>query len=171
MLDDGSALNKFTMKCEGTTMGVEDDLGVFTAGVPSPFPNCLAQCSNFYIGNKQYTAENTTDVIRTGDTYEFFCPDGFYVEGMTETDISVIKPCLYTGLFEFETKTCVLIPCNDADILAITPPEGDFETTASGEIMPADPIYFTCVAPNTVSLFPFYKIAHDFMVLHEDVGK
>ena len=106
------------------------------------------------IGNKQFVAENTTSVLRAGDTHLFECPEGFFVEGQGHFITSIVAECLPTGIFEQTNLQCFLIPCTQSDIDALTfntTYDGLFSTTATGEVMPADSIAFSCTDPTTVS--------------------
>ncbi len=111
-------------------------------------------------------------VVRQGDTFEFFCPDGYYVEGQSHTTTSVVKECLSDGSFTqaLDTESCVLIPCDQDDIDALTPAEGDFETTSVGEISPPGAIRYTCVDTNKVSELRFSLVKSWIMVTEQELG-
>lgn len=152
LLDDGSGLNSFEVKCEGTQLKVNRNGSMVDFDPATHFPTCLSQCKTLFIGNKQYRARignGTTPVIRAGETLPFDCPFGMYVESMAYDISSVDGECLPDGKFKVETRKCFLVPCTQEDIDGVPPPDnnGDLVTTAVGEIMPAESIFFKCSDP------------------------
>lgn len=152
LLDDDSGVNFLEFTCQGTTLGYMD-AGTFTAGSPATWPKCRSKCPVLDIGNKQFVPLNATGDLRAGDTHEFVCPDGFFVEGQSHYITSIVAECLPTGIFEQTVLKCFLIPCTQVDIDALTfntSYDGVLATTSTGEIMPADSIAFNCIDPTMV---------------------
>ncbi|XP_059094470.1 uncharacterized protein LOC131889396 isoform X2 [Tigriopus californicus] len=152
LLNDGSGLNNFEIKCEGTQLKVNRNGSMVDFDPTTHFPTCLSQCKTLFIGNKQYAPRvqnGTTPVIRAGETLPFDCPNGMYVENMAYNVSSVDGNCQADGKFQIETRKCFLIPCTQEDIDDVPPGDnnGDMVTTATGEIMPAESIFFKCSDP------------------------
>eukprot|EP00095_Tigriopus_kingsejongensis_P004369 maker-scaffold57_size444674-snap-gene-2.14 protein:Tk04369 transcript:maker-scaffold57_size444674-snap-gene-2.14-mRNA-1 annotation:"helicase conserved c-terminal domain containing protein" len=153
ILDDGSGLSMFEVKCQGTQLVYTDGTGSVVNFDPATnFPTCLSQCTYLFNGNKQYKARVGNDsavVIRAGETLPFDCPFGLYVETMAYDVATVDGLCQSDGKFRIESRKCFLVPCTQEDINSIPPPDnaGALVTTTSGEIMPAESIYFKCSDP------------------------
>ena len=156
LLDDDSGLNFMEFSCNNTVLGYVDVNGTFNAGLPTTWPICRSICPELDIGNKQFVPLNTTVELRAGDTHEFVCPDGFFVEGQSHYVTSLVSQCLPTGIFEQTTLKCFLIPCTQIDIDSLTfntTYDGIFATSSSGDIVPADSIGFDCVDSTKVHNF------------------
>ncbi len=145
ILSDGSNLNAYTLTCDGEDWKVGD-----AAFDPDSFPKCLSICKDTDIGDKfTYVppsgVDEATIVIRTGDLADWECADGYYVEGTSDyTRTTVQKECQSDGTFPDQIEKCRQIPCDQADIEAVTPVEGDFVTIATGETPVNTEIQFTC---------------------------
>lgn len=111
---------------------------------------CRSQCKNFDDIGRQYRAVDDTVEYRAGDSAEFTCIDGFHVSGELHDVRTVTKVCQDNGMFASETRPCDLTPCTENDKWDITPIEGDFRTDDSGDVDPAEKIYFTCANDSMV---------------------
>lgn len=92
--------------------------------------------------------------MRAGETHPFDCPYGFFWdlvnEDYSKTSIDVL--CLPDGSFEQRETLCSLIPCTEADIATVPPADnnGALVSTADGNVMPNEYIYFKCADADKV---------------------
>ncbi len=85
ILDDDSCRNYFPLLCMDTNQWatVEFDSNgtelIFPVNETFMFPKCRSQCTQFYIGRKDFKALDDTIEVRAGDIAEFVCDFGHFV--------------------------------------------------------------------------------------------